>query len=48
MDIPLLAIIIIGGVFAIGFLIIALIMVLDKTPARKIQRPPKMANSKKL
>lgn len=41
MDIRTLGLVLIGGVFAIGFLIIAIYMIFDKTPSRKIPMPPK-------
>jgi hypothetical protein len=41
MNIQVLGFVLVGGVFAIGLLIIAVCMIFDKTPSRKIPMPPR-------
>lgn len=41
MNIQVLGFVLVGGVFAIGLLVILIYMIFDKTPNRKIPRPPR-------
>jgi hypothetical protein len=41
MNIQVLGFVLVGVVFAIGLLIIAVCMIFDKTPSRKIPMPPR-------
>lgn len=41
MNIQVLGFVLVGGVFAIGLLIISIWMVFDKTPSKKIPMPPR-------
>ena len=47
MDIQILGIIIVGGVFGIGFLAFAIYMSFDKTPRTYIRKPPKWLKNTK-
>jgi len=47
MDVQILGIIIIGGVFGIGFLGLGIYMLFDKTPRKHIPKPPFWLNNKK-
>jgi hypothetical protein len=46
-DIQLLGFVLVGGVFAIGLLIIGTYMLFDKTPSRKIPIPPRYLRNNK-
>ena len=47
MNIQVLGFVLVGGVFAIGLLIILIYMIFDKTPNRKIPMPPPYLKNKK-
>ena len=48
MNIQVLGFVLIGGVFAIGLLVILIYMIFDKTPSRKIPMPPRHLKKTKL
>ena len=47
MNIQVLGFVLVGGVFAIGLLIIGIYMIFDKTPSRKIPMPPSYLRNNK-